>query len=71
MEDVFHYLNMQVDIILDKSKITFHETTSFKKILKRFHMQNCKPISTLINPGISNLFLPFKKQANEKTIEWY
>ena len=68
--DAFHYLGMQVDINSDKSEISLHQTTYLKKSLEQFHMQDCKLISTHIEPGIGNPFLPSDEQTDEKTIEW-
>ena len=59
--DVSHYLNMQVDMNLDKSNITVHQTTYLKKILEQFHMQDYKPIFTSMESGIGNLLLLFKE----------
>lgn len=54
--DVFHYLDMQVDINSDKSEIMLYQTTYLKKILEQFHIKDCKLISTLMEPRISNFF---------------
>ena len=69
--DVFYHPGMQVDINLDKSEIMPHQTTYLKRILKQSHTQDCKPISTPIEPGIGNLLLASEEQSDEKTIKWY
>lgn len=69
--EVSHYLGMQVDINSDKSEITLRQTTYLKKVLERFHLQDCKPVSTPMEPGIGNLLLPSEEQADKETIKWY
>lgn len=69
--DVSYYLGIQVDLNLDKTEIILCQTFYLKKIPEQFHIQDCKPLSTSIEPEIGNNLLPFKEQVDEKTIKWY
>ncbi len=40
------------------------------KILKRFQMSDCKPVSIPMNQGVANS-LPSESQADKVTIMWY
>ncbi len=34
-------------------------------------MQDCRPISTPMEPGMGNLLLPSTKEADKKIVTWY
>lgn len=71
LEKVTHYFSMQVNINLEKSEIMLCKKTYLKKILEKFHLQDCKLISSPMKPRTGNLLLPFKDQADQRTIKWY
>lgn len=58
LREISHYLGIQVSINLDKSEIMLPQITYLKKVLERFYLQDCKPVSTPLEPGIRNLLLP-------------
>ena len=67
--DISHYLGMEVDV--EPGKISLRQTTYLKKILERFQMTDCKPVSIPMNPGVANSLLPSEHQADRATIKWY
>ncbi len=69
--EVSHYLRIEVGINWEKSEITLRQTTYLKKILQRFQIQDCRSISTPMEPRMCNLVLPSTKEADKKTITWY
>ncbi len=41
------------------------------KILKRFQMSDCKPVSIPMNLGVAHSLLSSESQADKVTIKWY
>ena len=68
--EVSHYLGMEVDVEVEK-QISLRQTAYLKKILGRFQMTDCKPVSIPINPGVANSLFLSNQQANRATIKWY
>ena len=66
-----HYLGMAVDVDEEKSEITFSQIAYLNKVLNRFNMQDCRPVSTPMEPGTGNLLFPSDQQADKETIIWY
>ncbi len=66
--EVSHYLGIEVDINREKSEITLRQNTYLKKILQRFQMQDCIPMSTHMEPGKGNLLLPSLKEADKREL---
>ena len=56
--DVFHYFEMEVDVEVKKT-IKMTQVTYMKKILKRFGMQDCRPASVSMDPGVASSLLPY------------
>ena len=48
--EVSYYLGIEVNVNTEKSIITLRQTTYLKKILQRFNMVDCRPISTPMVP---------------------
>ncbi len=71
LEEVSHYLDIEVDINREKSEITLRHSIYLKKILQRFQMQDCRSISTQMEPKMGNFSLSSTKKANKKTVTWY
>ncbi len=67
--EISHYLDMEVDV--ETGKISLQQKTYIKKILKRFQMTDCKPLSISMNPCVANSLLLSKHQADRATIKWY
>ncbi len=68
--EVSHYLGMEVDVKVRK-QISFWQTVYLKKILERFQMTDCKPVSVPMNQGVANSVLLSDQQADWATIKWY
>ena len=68
--EVSHYLGMEVDVEVGK-QISLRQTVYLKKMLERFQMTDCKPVSVPMNPGVANSLLPSDQQADRATIKWY
>ncbi len=68
--EVSHYLGMEVDVEVGK-QISLRQTVYLKKMLERFQMTDCKPVSVPMNPGVANGLFPSDQQADRATIEWY
>ena len=68
--EISHYLGMEVDVEVGK-QISLRQTTYLKKILDRFQMAGCKPVSVPINSNVANFFFLFEQQADQATIKWY
>ena len=68
--DVSHYLGMEVDVEVRKTiKVT--QVTYMKKVLKRFGMQDCRPASIPMDPGVASSLLPYDQEAGHDSIVWY
>ncbi len=60
--EVLHYLGITLDVDKDKSEIILSQTAYFKKVLNTFNMQDCRPVSTPMEPDTGNpLFLWINK----------
>ncbi len=70
LEEVSHYLGMEVDLEVGK-QISLRSTVHLKKILERFQMTDCKPVSVPMNPGVANSLIPSDQQADRATIKCY
>ncbi len=70
LEDISHYLGMQVDHIVGE-RITLCQSIYLKKVLGRFKMSECKPASISIDPRVANTLLPYDGNADKKIIKWY
>ncbi len=68
--EISHYLGMEVDVEIGK-KISLQQTTYLMKILKRFLMSDCKPVSIPINQRVANSSILSESQADKITIKWY
>ena len=68
--DISHYLGIQVNHVVGK-KITFCQSTYFRKILDRFKMTEYKPTSIPMDPKVPNSLLPYDGNTDKKTIKWY
>ena len=68
--EVFHYLGMEVNVDVGKT-ITLKQTTYLKKVLKRFGIEDCSPISIPMDPGVPASLLPFDEVADRATLIWY
>lgn len=68
--EISHYLSMKVDVEVGKD-IFLRQTVYLKKILGRFQMTDCKPVSIPMNPGVAHSLLPSDQQADRATIKWY
>ncbi len=68
--EVSHYLGIEVDVEVGK-QISPRQTVYLKKILERFQMTDCKPVSVPINESVANFHLPSDQQADRATIKWY
>ena len=68
--EVFHYLGMEVNVDVGKT-ITLKQTTYLKKVLKRFGIEDCRPISIPMDPGVPASLLPFDEVADRATLIWY
>jgi hypothetical protein len=64
-----HYLGMEITITLDQLILT--QSTYMKKVLKQFGMEECKPVSTPMEPGVANTLIPAPDEADDATIKWY
>ena len=66
------YLGIEI-IREEKGSILLRQTTYLKKVLERFGMQNCKAVSTPMDPGLMSVMMPSNEdhQAHEDTIYWY
>ena len=69
LEDISHYLGMQVNHIVGK-KITLCQSTYLKKVLDHFKMTECKLALVPMNPRVANSLLPFNGNADKETIKW-
>ncbi len=68
--DISYYLRIEIDHVVGE-KITLCQSTYLKKILDRFKMTECKPVSIPMNPGVANSLLPYDENADKTTIKWY
>jgi hypothetical protein len=62
-----HYLGMEITISPDQLILT--QSTYLKKVLKQFEMENCKLVSTSMEPGVANSLVPASEEANDATIK--
>ena len=65
LEDVFHYLRIQVDHDVSE-KITFCQSIYLKKELDCFKMTDCKPAFIPMDPGVENFLLPYNGNVNKE-----
>ena len=49
--EVHHILGMSISRNRDKHTLTISQRTYLENVLKRFNMQDCKPVATLIDPN--------------------
>lgn len=61
------FVGMEITQSLDRSSITIKQTCYIKDLLKRFNMNDCKPVST---PGDSNVKLAAAKESPNKSIPY-
>lgn len=66
--DIFHYLEMQVNHVIDE-KFTFCQSTYLKKTPDRFKMTKCQSASILIDLGVANFLLLYHGNANKEIIK--
>ncbi len=62
--DVSHYLGMVVDYVVGE-KITLCQSTYLKKVLVRFKMTGCKPVTVPMNPRVANFLLPYDNGTSQ------
>lgn len=67
LEDVFHYLKMPINHIIDK-KITFCQNTYLKNVFDCFKMTKFKLASIPIDLKIAIFLLFYNKNIDKKTI---
>ena len=58
LEDVSHYLGMEVRRDREKGTLTLLQTAYLKVVLERFGMSGCNPSSTPMDSGLPNTILP-------------
>lgn len=68
LEDIFHYLEMQVDYVIGK-KITFCQSIYFKKIFHCFKIIKYKPFSNAINLKVASFLFYYNRNTDKKTIK--
>ena len=49
LRQVSHYLNMKVDVSEDSELIIIKQSIYIQSMFKHFNMQDCTPLSTLMN----------------------
>ena len=62
--DISHYLGMEVDYVVGE-KITLCQSTYLKKVLVRFKMTGCKPVTVPMNPRVANFLLPYDNGTSQ------
>lgn len=68
LEDISHYLEMQVDYVIGK-KITFCQSTNLRKVLDGLKMSESKLTSISIDSGVANSLFFYNGNANKKIIK--
>lgn len=66
--NIFYYLGIKVDYILD-NKIIICQSTYLKKVFDCFNIANYKSASHPINPKVANFLQILDKIADSKTIK--
>jgi hypothetical protein len=64
-----HYLGMEITITPGKLVLT--QSTYLKKVLNQFGMEDCRPVSTPMEPEVANLLMPATDEADQATVKWY
>ena len=68
--NVSHYFGMEVDVEVKKT-IKATQVTYMKKVLKCFEMQDCRPASIPMDPGVTSSLLPYDQEAGHDAVVWY
>jgi hypothetical protein len=62
-----HYLGMKITITPGKLVLT--QSTYLKKVLNQFGMEDCRPVSTPMEPEMTNSLMPAENEADHATVK--
>lgn len=68
LEDISHYLRIQVNYVVGK-KITLYQSIYLKKKNNCFKMTECKPAFVPMNLGVANSLFSYDRNANKAIIK--
>ncbi len=71
LDNVLHYLGIEVDVNLNKKTITFRQSTYLKKILGRYGMGDCRLAKISISPKVANSLSVYEDKADKSVVAWY
>ena len=67
LRQISHYLSRKVDVFEGSELITIRQSTYIQNMLKHFNMQNCTPLSTLMNSfTFESLIMNTEKATSEE-----
>ena len=69
LKEMLYYLDMEIDI--DDSKTSIHQTNYLINVLNHFRFNNCKSCKISMNSDIVNHIKTSTKQIDKKTIVYY
>ena len=71
LRQVSHYLDMEVDVSESSELITIRQSTYIQSMLECFNMQDCTPISTLMDPFTFGSLMMNTEKVTPEEISWY
>ena len=71
LDEVLHYLGIEVYNNVEKKIITLRQSTYLKKIVSRYSLEGCRPAKVPMSPGVPNSLDLNTGQATKDTITWY
>jgi len=66
-----YFLGVRITRNRQNKKIYLCQDAYIKKVLARFQMENCKPVSTPMASGAMEFMVPNQEQATKKDISQY
>ena len=71
LEQVSHYLGMKVDVSENSELIMIKQFIYIWNMLEYFNMQDCTPLSTLMNSSTFGSLIMNTEKATPEEISWY
>ena len=71
LRQVSHYLSMKVDVSEGSELIIIRQSTYIQNMLEHFNMQDCTPLSTLMDSSMFGSLITNTEKATPEEILWY